>query len=583
MMGRVRSVRVGVRVAAIAGVAAALAVALLVQSAGARPAHRAALFASHSCLVMTGSGDPAFTRNFNPYTATGLPSGAFVQGAFYEPLVISTAAGGGHQYPWLAKSWSWSNGNKTLTLNLQPNVKWSDGQPLTSADVVYSLTAGRQDKTMDIIGITRAGTNIASVKASGPTKVVITLKTPDSQFVAANLNRQFVVPQHIWSKAKKIATWTNPDPVGSGPFTQITRFTSQDYVFSKNPSYWLNGAPKVPCLEYVQASSNDAALLLIKSGQVDWTHNFVPNVDKAYTSKDPAHFHAFYSTTAYPISLMLDTTQYPFSLVALRKAISMAVDRNTVSKLGEYGYAPPTDAIGLNGIFGQWVKDPAVKAAAKKLATYNPNAAKAELKENGFTYNGDSLVDPKGNPVAFEIHVISGWSDWVASLQIITKNLQSIGIDASVKLEPDWNSWYPNASSTKTPTLLWQNASQGSPYGFFYSNLHQNAYTPSGSDATGTGNWAHYKNAAATKLLNDWKVTLNPAKQQQLATGLEKIWLDQLPIVPLFIGPRWSTYSTKFFHCFTTPKNYYGDPIFTTFPDNVLSFTRVCPGGQAGA
>ncbi len=55
-----------------------------------------------------------------------------------------------------------------------------------------------------------------------------------------------------------------------------------------------------------------------------------------------------------------------------------------------------------------------------------------------------------------------------------------------------------------------------------------------------------------------------------------------MPVIPLFIGPRWSTYSTKYFHCFTSPKNYYADPIFTTFPDNVVSFTRICPGGQTG-
>ena len=54
-------------------------------------------------------------------------------------------------------------------------------------------------------------------------------------------------------------------------------------------------------------------------------------------------------------------------------------------------------------------------------------------------------------------------------------------------------------------------------------------------------------------------------------------------MVPLFIGPRWSTYSTKYFHCFASPTNFYGDPIFTTFPDNILSFTRICPGGKAGA
>ena len=106
----------------------------------------------------------------------------------------------------------------------------------------------------------------------------------------------------------------------------------------------MPGTRRSPCLEYVQATSNDAALLQIQSGQVDWTHNFVPNVESAYMAKDPAHFHAFYSTAAYPVSLMLDDTQYPYSLIPFRKAVSLAIDRNNVSKLGEYGYAPPTDA-----------------------------------------------------------------------------------------------------------------------------------------------------------------------------------------------------------------------------------------------
>ncbi len=106
----------------------------------------------------------------------------------------------------------------------------------------------------------------------------------------------------------------------------------------------------------------------------------------------------------------------------------------------------------------------------------------------------------------------------------------------------------------------------GSPYGFFNANLSQNANIPSGQDATPTGNWEHTYDATATTLLNTWKVTLDPKKQQAIATSLEKIWLNDLPIVPLFIGPRWSTYSTKYFHCFASPKNFFGDPIFTTFP-----------------
>jgi peptide/nickel transport system substrate-binding protein len=565
-----------------AALLATLVVAATATAAPRTEASTATTAAGHPCLVMTGSGDPAFTKNFNPFTATGLPTGQFVRGAVYEGLTVSPE-GGKPTLPWLARSWKWSNGNKTLTLQIAKGVKWSDGQPLTVKDVVYSLTAGRQNKVMDLIGLTRPDTNIASIKRQGSYAVVINLKTPDSQFIAATLNAQYVIPRHIWSKVADPATFTNSNPVGSGPFTRITRFTTQDYVLSKNLHYWQAGKPLIGCLEYVQAASNDASLALAQSGQVDWTHNFVPNVDKAYIAKDPAHFHAFFATTAYPVSLVFDNNTYPYSLVAFRHALSMAIDRNTVSKLGEYGYAPATDAIGLNGLFPQWVTDPAVKAQSKQLSTYNPTAAKKLLTDNGFTYKGNKLYDPKGNAVSLNIHVISGWSDWVASNQIITKNLQGIGIDSSVALEPDWNSWFPNAYATKNPTLLWQTGSQASPYGFFNANLSQNSLIPSGTDASATGNWSHTYDTTATGLLNQWKVTLDATKQHAIAAKLEKIFLDDMPIVPLFIGPRWSTYSTRYFHCFNSPKNFYGDPIFTTFPDNLLSFTRICPGGKAGA
>jgi peptide/nickel transport system substrate-binding protein len=578
-----RSFRSRRRLTAV-GVLAGLATIALVGTATAPAATHGvtSLTAAHKCVVMTGSGDPAFVKNFNPYTATGLPSGSFVQGAFYEPLIV-VGEGGLKPVPWLAKSWAWSNGNKTLTLQLQKGVKWSDGKPLTSLDVVYSLTAGNQNAAMDRIGLVGTGNNVQSIRSHGAYTVAITLKTPDSQFIAGTLNRQFIVPQHIWSKVADPATFTNSNPVGSGPFDVISRFTTQDYVLSKNPHYWQPGLPKVPCLEYVQAASNDSALALIQSGQVDWTHNFVPNVATAYTAKDPKHFHSFYATKAYPTSLVFDDTQYPYSIVAFRKALSLAIDRNSVSKLGEYGYGPPTDALGLQFLFPTSVTDESVKAQAKQQGTYNPTAAKKMLTDAGFTYKGSQLMDPKGNPVSLDIHVISGWSDWVASDQIIAKNLSDIGINSKEVLEPDWGSWQPNAYATKNPSLLWQNGSQGSAYGFLYANLSQNAYIPSGQDGETTGNWEHFADPAATPYLNQWKTSLDPKKQQQAATQLEKIFLNDMPIIPIYIGPRWDTFSTKYFHCWETPKNFWGDPIFTTFPDNILSFTRICPGGQAGA
>ena len=172
-----RSLRSARWVALAAAVASAAVATLLATTTTAIAKPVAAK--AHKCLVMTGSGDPAFTRNFNPYAGGGLPTNAIAQGAFYEPLIV-VPSGGRKTIPWLARSWKWSNGNKTLTLNIARNARWSDGTRLTTADVVYSLTAGRQDKTMDRIGLVGAANEIASIKANG-WSVVISLKNKDSQ------------------------------------------------------------------------------------------------------------------------------------------------------------------------------------------------------------------------------------------------------------------------------------------------------------------------------------------------------------------------------------------------------------------
>jgi peptide/nickel transport system substrate-binding protein len=532
--------------------------------------------AAHNCPVATGSGDTTFVRNFNPYQGDS-PTRDFTWGAIYEPLVIVTAAGKGSITPWLAKSYAWSKDGKTLTLAIRPGVKWSDGKPLTNKDVVFSLTAGLKNPAMDRVGLTSKDREISSIHTASGNRVIIKLNQVDSTFFGNNLNAQFVVPQHIFAAhVADITKWTNPDPVGTGPFTKVVRFTAQDYVLGKNPHYWMPGAPHVSCLERLAATSNDAALVQIVSGQADWSHNFVANVETAYIAHDKAHYHSFYDTQALPIGLYFDVTKYPYSIVAFRKGLSQAIDRSKVSKLGEYGYAPPTDALGISGMWPGWV-DKSLVPTAKKLATYNPAAAKATLTAAGFTYKGSKLYDPKGNPVSFQVHVIGGWSDWVASLNIITQNLRDIGVDASVKLEPDWNSWYPDASAGRIVSLLWNYGGGFTPYGFYKSHFDTASFRPSGQDEGCCGDWEHFQSAQGTQLLAQFRQTLDTKKQHQIVNQLQKIFLDNLPFIPLFIGPRWSTYSTKFFTGWTTPQNTYADPIFNTFPDNTLIFTRLRP------
>src|SRR5262249_28484812 len=150
-------------------------------------------------------------------------------GAIYEPLVIVTSAGGGHQYDWLASGFSWSRDRKTLTVAVRKGVRWSDGAPLTSKDVVYTLTAGRRpDKVMDQIGLTRPGNEVVSVRAVGSHTVAIRLNQVDTLFVQSVLaNDVLVVPEHVFARVKHVGNWANERPVATGPFTRVESFGTQ--------------------------------------------------------------------------------------------------------------------------------------------------------------------------------------------------------------------------------------------------------------------------------------------------------------------------------------------------------------------
>ena len=169
---------------------------------------------------------------------------------------------------------------------------------------------------MDVIGLYRPGTNIASIKRNGPYGVMINLKTPDSQFIAANLNAQFIVPKHIWSKVADVATFTNPNPVGSGPVHEDHPVHDAGLRPQQEPEV-LGGRRAEDPVRRVRAGvveRRGAAADPERPGRLDAQLRAERRV--GVHREGPQHFHSFYATTAYPISLMLDTTQYPYSLVA---------------------------------------------------------------------------------------------------------------------------------------------------------------------------------------------------------------------------------------------------------------------------
>ena len=202
-----------------------------------------------------GHGLRRASRSFATSTRSilGNVSRDFTWGGIYENLLISTAFGGGHQYNILAKTLAWSKDGKTLTVTVQPNVKWSDGKPLTTGT---SSTASRSARTTSRRPdrLRRGNSNIASIKLAVQGKVAIRLKQVDSTFVGVDAARTsdraaaHLVEGHGHHEVPE------PEPGRLGAVHRVTRFNAQDYVLSKNPNYWLKGLPKIPCVERIAAA-----------------------------------------------------------------------------------------------------------------------------------------------------------------------------------------------------------------------------------------------------------------------------------------------------------------------------------------
>ena len=147
-------------------------------------------------LVVAGQSDN-LTQSFNPYlpnTAQGLmfsPGGS--PGFIYEPLVQVNTVDIGKDIPWLAKSWEWSNENKTFTVHLQTGVTWSDGKPFSSADVVFTYQMLQQYPALNAGGVPNATLN-----APDANTVVFTFDQP-SQQLFTNIVGAPIVSQHVWS------------------------------------------------------------------------------------------------------------------------------------------------------------------------------------------------------------------------------------------------------------------------------------------------------------------------------------------------------------------------------------------------
>jgi ABC-type transport system substrate-binding protein len=500
-------------------------------------------------------GTTAMVENFNPFSGSGL-STTYLFGDLYVYNDYNC-----QPEPWLATSYVWQN-PKTLVFTIRSGVKWSDGTPFTANDVAYTFNMLKRYPALDGNGLWGA---LASVSAQG-SQVTFAFRK-DAGPIFQQIATTPIVPEHQWSKVANPVTFTDTDPVVTGPY-MLKSFTPQQLTFQRDPLFWQASKVKVASLVEQTAALGDVVNLQIANGEIDWAGEFIPNIQKVDIAKDPQQNHYWFPPGA-AISLFLNLTEAPFSDVAFRRALTYAIDSSEIAQKAEYGYVATASQTGLV-VPGQqdWLA-PGIPNQGK--IPYDPAKAQQMLAAAGYRKVGSNLLGKNGKPIQFTFLVQAGYSDWIQAAQIIQANLAKVGITVTVK--------------TESPSVVSDDQANGKfDVGFNVAggscNMYLNYAYPLASTWTAPigkpaySNVIRWRNPQTDALLAQLQGTPGIAQQKAVVDKLEQIMVTDVPFIPLWYGAEWFEYSTRNAAGWPNAADPYADPT-----DQDLIITHLHPAG----
>jgi peptide/nickel transport system substrate-binding protein len=362
---------------------------------------------------------------------------------------------------------------------------------------------------------------------------------------------------------------TVANPVGTGPYT-IKSTTPSTVTLAARDGYW-GTAPKVKTINCTTYSSNDTMGAALTSGAVDWSYYFMADAKRTFVAKDPAHYKLYFPAQLSADGLWLNTTKKPFDNPHLRRAMSMVINRDDIFNQGEAGYFKPK----IDNITG--VPTPQGESfIAPDFHGKSPRSdvasAKKELTDNGFSYRGDKLIGPDGNPVTLTMTDPADWNDYQTDLTIIKDNLATIGIDATVD-KANADTWFDNIGKGDFEAALHWTNSGTTPYDMYQQIMDSAGLKPIGTAAT--ANFGRFTSPEATAALNAYANATDDTSRAAAMAQVEKVFVDQMPMIPTSAGNLGAEFSSKHWNGWPSAEDPYAAPQPTRWGmlDTVLHLT----------
>jgi peptide/nickel transport system substrate-binding protein len=516
---------------------------------------------SNAVLTVESSQQNAITQNFNPFVPSSAAALLGATSLVYEPLLQTNAIKPGQYYNWLATAYTWSNGGKSITFTIRPGVKWSNGTPMTAADVAFTF-----DMLKRYADVNTTGLAVKSVNANG-NQVTISFASPQYANLQNIAGQVYIVPQSIWSKVGDPGKYTDPHPVGTGPYT-VSQFSSQGITLKANPSYW-GGKPAVGTVQFPTYASANTALAALQTDQLHWGGNFIPGVQQVYVAGHANH-HVWF-TPVQTNSLEPNLTKFPTNQLAVRKAISLAIDRTALSQQAEGGIEPPvSNASGLTLPVFQQFLSPSV--AGSTLNAHSDIAgAKQVLQQAGYVLGSDGLFRTKsGQKLTIDVTNPSSFTDYATGDQMVAGWLRKAGIDARF-VGQSVTAWSSDvATGNFQLTSHWSQTSV-SPYQLYNDWLNSAQATNNAA-----GDYERLKDPNVDAQLAKLATANTAADQAADVAPLEQYVATNLPIIPTVYGVVFDEYNTGKFTGWPSDANPYesGSP---NAPTNEVVILRLRP------
>jgi peptide/nickel transport system substrate-binding protein len=297
-------------------------------------------------------------------------------------------------------------------------------------------------------------------------------------------------------------------------------------------------------------TSNTGALNALFSGQIDWTGNFIPGLQKDFVAKSPSTHH-FWEAAGSTNAFIPNLNKWPTDQLPVRKAISLALDRSVLASEGEAGLeSPVANTTGITlPTYSAW----AGPVSSMTMSTQaNAAAASTVLKNAGYTKGSNGFYQKGGKTVSVTLISPSAYTDYAEVGSIAAQELKNAGIDATFQ-GISVNAWNADmANGNFTLAEHWSNGGV-TPYNL-YDNWLDSALS---SPTAATGDYEGLKEPSIDAALAKVAGAPTVAEQTAALAPIEKYVEQNLPVIPITTASDWFEYNSRHWVGWPTQSNPY--------------------------